>query len=480
MQLIDFLKLENLPIDGITSDSRQARKGFLFAALPGNKTNGSEFIVDAIQHGADYILADKGYVLPHESEGRVTLISSDNTRQDFAKIAAKFYKLQPENIVAITGTSGKTSTASFVQQLWHLSGLENCASLGTLGIRGPKMRVAGKLTTPDTQSLHAALADLSAAGIDYLAMEASSHGLDQYRLDGVTVQAAAYTNLSRDHLDYHSDMDEYFEAKARLFSEAMQKHGRAILNADDEYFSKLEKICLDAGHEVFSFGYKGENIKILKRQAKPNGQEISFDLNGRKYEVMLPLVGDFQVMNALCAMALVMPYFDNGDKVIENLSKLRGVPGRLQLIEGHPKGAVYVDYAHKPAALETILTTLKEHTKNNLVCVFGCGGNRDKGKRALMGEIAERLSDKVIVTDDNPRYEEASKIRKEILSSAPNATEIAERKEAIRKSVLDLNDGDVLVIAGKGHEEGQIIGDEIHPFNDADVVRDIIQEMSQS
>jgi len=221
----------------------------------------------------------------------------------------------------------------------------------------------------------------------------------------------------------------------------MQKHGRAILNADDEYFSKLEKICLDAGHEVFSFGYKGENIKILKRQAKPNGQEISFDLNGRKYEVMLPLVGDFQVMNALCAMALVMPYFDNGDKVIENLSKLRGVPGRLQLIEGHPKGAVYVDYAHKPAALETILTTLKEHTKNNLVCVFGCGGNRDKGKRALMGEIAERLSDKVIVTDDNPRYEEASKIRKEILSSAPNATEIAERKEAIRKSVLDLNDG---------------------------------------
>ncbi len=477
MQLINFLKMEQLPIDGITSDSRQARKGYLFAALPGSKSNGSEFIEDAILHGSNYILADKSYKLPEEYKDQVILITSKNTRQDFAKIAAKFYAQQPDNIVAITGTSGKTSTASFVQQLWHLSGIENCASLGTLGIRGPKMRIAGKLTTPDTQSLHAALADLSAVGIDYLAMEASSHGIDQYRLDGVKIQASAFTNLSRDHLDYHSDMDEYFLAKARLFSEVMEKNGRAVLNVDDEYFSKLEKICLDVGHSVFSFGYQGKDLKLIQRDAMPSGQRIVFEVKSNKYEVVLPLVGGFQVMNALCAFSLVMPFVKNLNNLVNNLSKLRGVPGRLQLINGHPKGAVYVDYAHKPAALETILETLREHTEGKLICVFGCGGNRDKGKRALMGEIAERLADEVIVTDDNPRHENPDDIRKEILSMAASAKEMPDRQKAIEHSVLNLQKGDVLVVAGKGHEEGQIIGDKIYPFNDAEVIQKSIQGM---
>ncbi len=476
MQLTNFLEiLDTLPINGITSDSRAVRKGYLFAALPGSKSNGAEFIEDAILNGCNYILSPDDYTLPNELKDKATVILSKNTRQDFAKIASKFYKLQPKNIVAITGTSGKTSTASFVQQLWHLVGFENCALLGTLGIRGPKMRIAGKLTTPDTQSLHAALADLCAAGIDYLAMEASSHGLDQYRLDGVNIQAAAFTNLSRDHLDYHSDMQSYFEAKARLFTDVLQQNGRAVLNADDTYFDQLQKICLEHGHHVFSFGYKGADLKIINRTAKPTGQELEFMLEGTTYNITLPLVGDFQVMNALCAFALVMRYVDDVNILVQSLTKLRGVPGRLQLIEGSKKGAIYIDYAHKPDALETILKTVREHTKNNLVCVFGCGGNRDKGKRAIMGEIANRLADKVIVTDDNPREEEPKKIRQEIMDAAPDAIEIADRKLAIETAIHDLKQGDVLVIAGKGHEEGQIIGDTIYPFNDAKVVQNAIK-----
>lgn len=477
MQLIDFLNLEKLPIDGVTSDSRQAKKGFLFAALPGSKSNGTEFVADALLHGANYILVPEGYQLPDEYAGDVLVIHSENTRKDFAKISAKFYQLQPKNIVAVTGTSGKTSTVSFVQQLWHLCGIENCASLGTLGIRGPKMRKAGKLTTPDTQSLHAALADLSAVGIDYLAMEASSHGLDQYRLDGVEIQAAAFTNLSRDHLDYHPDMESYFEAKVRLFSEVMREGSRAVLNTDDEYFEKLKAVCLERKHDVISFGYKGDNIKIIERTPTPKGQALKFSVEGEEYEVVLPLVGDFQAMNALCAFALVMPYVNDLEALVSNLEKLRGVPGRLQLVDGHPKGAVYVDYAHKPAALETILETLRAHTQNKLVCVFGCGGNRDKGKRALMGEIAGRLADRVVVTDDNPRYEKPDEIRAEILSSVSEAKEIGDRAEAIEFAIKELNEGDVLVVAGKGHEEGQIIGEEILPFNDVETVQKILGDL---
>ena len=478
MQRTEFLeKLESFNLKGITSDSRQARQGYLFAALPGSKSDGSEFIEDAITHGAQFILAEESYALDPKHEGDVVVIKSKNTRQDFAKIAAKYYKLQPENIIAVTGTSGKTSTVSFVQQLWHLSGLENCASLGTLGLRGPKMRKAGKLTTPDTQSLHAALADLSSVGVDYLAMEASSHGLDQYRLDGLKVQAAAYTNLSRDHLDYHETMDDYFQAKARLFSEVMMDGGLAVLNADDDYYEQLKDICVEAGHKIFSFGYTGENLKIISREAHPKGQKVKFSMDGKEYEVTLPLVGDFQVMNALCAFALVRPYVDNVDVLVSNLEKLSGVPGRLQLIDGHPKGAVYVDYAHKPAALETILKTLREHTIGQLVCVFGCGGNRDKGKRPIMGKIAHEFADKIIVTDDNPRYENAEDIRKEIMSSAVSAIEIADREKAIERAVSELGDGDILVVAGKGHEEGQIVGEEVYPFNDAMVIEQKIGEL---
>ncbi len=472
MQLTDLLNNEkDLPIEGVTSDSRQVKSGFLFAALPGNKVQGTKFIEDAINHGARIILAETGTKFPENIANDIVLIEDKNPRQAFAKITAKFYKLQPENIVAVTGTSGKTSTASFVQQLWHLSGITKCASLGTLGVRGPGINRYGSLTTPDTQSLHAEIADLAAAGIHHLAMEASSHGLDQYRLDGVKIKAAAYTNLSRDHLDYHKDMNEYFEAKSRLFSEVMQKEGVAVINADDEYCAQLIKICEVAGHKIISFGLSGEDIKLINRISKPDGQEIEISVEDKIYKLTLPLVGEFQVMNALCALGLVLSQDNNPEKYIPLLGQLRGVPGRLQLVSGHPKGAVYVDYAHKPAALEAVLKTLRPHTQGQLICLFGCGGNRDPGKRAMMGKISLELADQTIVTDDNPRYEDAAKIRSEILKSIPNAKEIADRSEAINYGVSHLNEGDVLVVAGKGHEKGQIVGEVVHVFDDVEEVK---------
>jgi len=480
LHLIDFSNEDiHSIIKGLTSDSRQVRKGYLFAALPGSKADGTGFIEDAISHGATFVLAPNSYKLPDQYEQEVTVIHSGNTRKDFSKIVAQYYQLQPKHVVAVTGTSGKTSTVSFVQQLLHLNGIENCASLGTLGLRGPKMRKAGKLTTPDTQSLHAALADLAAAGIDYLAMEASSHGLDQYRLDSVKIEVAGYANLSRDHLDYHTNMEEYFLAKARLFSDVMKKNGRAVLNADDEYFERLKDICQQNDHDVIAYGRNGNDIKIINKTAQPKGQEVTIELNGQEHVITLPLVGEFQIMNTLCALGIVSAYVEDDKKLVKSLERLRGVPGRLQLIDGHEKGAIYIDYAHKPAALETILETLRPHTKNKLVCVFGCGGNRDKGKRAIMGKIAQRLADKVVVTDDNPRNENADNIRSEILRSVENGIEIADRREAIQKSIQELEEGDVLVIAGKGHEEGQIIGETVHPFNDAAVVKEVIESISK-
>jgi len=473
LKLIDFLKNETLPINGVTSDSRQVKKNYLFAALPGSKTDGSGYILDAIQHGASYVLI--GEDVKYDPVNEVTFIIHSNPRQAFAEIAARFYKLQPENIVAVTGTSGKTSTVSFVQQLWHLSGNTKCASLGTLGVSGPGLRRYGSLTTPDTQSLQAELADLAAVGVNHLAMEASSHGLDQYRLDGVKIKAAAYTNLSRDHLDYHSDMESYFNAKARLFSEVMVENGFSIINADDDYAKKLDTISTQNGHKIITYGCDAKDIKIISRVAKPNGQDVALSVMGEDYNITLPLVGEFQVMNALCALGLVLSLDNDPKKYVPLLEKLRGVPGRLQHVGGHPNGAVYVDYAHKPAALEAVLNTLRPHTEGKLVCLFGCGGNRDPGKRSMMGKIASNLADEIIVTDDNPRYEDPALIRQQIMDAAPSAIEIADRAEAIQYAVRELSEGDVLVVAGKGHEHGQIIGETVHIFDDLEEVQKSIQ-----
>lgn len=463
-------------VDGITADSRQVRPGYLFAALPGNKVDGGKYIDDALMHGASAILAARGTKLP--AGAKATLIESDNPRKELAYLACEFYKLQPDVIAAVTGTSGKTSTVSFTQQLWNLFGITQSASLGTLGMRAPGMVTSGSLTTPDTVSLHAALADLAAAEVTHLAMEASSHGLDQYRLDGVRVRVAGYTNLSRDHLDYHPDMESYFLAKARLFTDVLMRNGAAVLNADDECFERLAQLCLKSGHKVISYGDNGKDIRILERSLRPTGQFLRLSVFGHNYDVTIPLVGQFQVMNALCALGLVLACDGDAQSVVPLLEKLEGVAGRLQQVKGHPEGAaVYVDYAHKPAALEAVLNTLRPHTEGRLICLIGCGGDRDAGKRPIMGRIAAGLADLVVVTDDNPRSENPKLIREAILEGAPDAIEIGNRREAIEWAIDHLQQGDVLVIAGKGHEQGQIIGDVVEPFDDVQVAKDTIEKM---
>lgn len=454
-------------IEGITADSRQARRGYLFAALPGTREDGQKYIADAVRHGACAVVAGKGAKLPPEA-GDTVLIEVDNPRRAFALIAAKFYGLQPETIVAVTGTNGKTSTVNFCQQLWHLSGTKTCASIGTLGVRGPGMIRSGSMTTPDPASLHAELADLAAAGITHLAMEASSHGLDQYRLDGVQVKAAGYTNLTHDHLDYHGDMDAYFRSKARLFSQVLPRGSIAALNADDPRFKELTAICVQQGHMIVSYGEMGQDFLLKSRNPRPDGQQVEIISGGEEYRLTIPLVGDFQVMNALCALALT----GADPKLLEHL---RGVPGRLQLVPGHEKGAVYIDYAHTPDALAHILDALRPHTDNRLICLFGCGGDRDAKKRPVMGRIASEKADVVIVTDDNPRSENPALIRKAILEEAPGAREVGDRRAAIAQAIGDMQAGDVLVIAGKGHEQGQEIAGVIHPFNDFEEATAIIK-----
>lgn len=458
----------DIEITGITADSRQVKEGYLFAALPGSKANGQQFIADALMHGAHAILADENAVLPGGS--KAVLIADKNPRKALAQIAAKFYGLQPAHIAAVTGTSGKTSTVTFTQALWEFAGVRGSASLGTLGVRGPGLIRSGSLTTPDTVSLHAELADLAAAGITHLAMEASSHGLDQYRLDGVNVAVAGYSNLSRDHLDYHADMDAYFMAKSRLFSDVLRKDGTAVLNADDDYFEKLKSITEKAGRKIISFGEKGADIKLLSINPQPQGQDIKISVFGKDYDVTVPLAGRFQVMNVLLALGMVLAGGEKADKIVPLISQLQGVPGRLQLVSGHPKGAaIYIDYAHKPAAVETVLNTLRPHTEGRLICVVGCGGNRDAGKRPMMGRIASDLADLAIITDDNPRHEDPALIRTQMMDGAKEAKgakEIPGRAAAIAWAVSELKEGDVLVIAGKGHEQGQIVGDRVEPFDD--------------
>lgn len=469
-QLTNSKSASDPDVTGITADSRLVKRGFLFAALPGSKGDGRDFIEAAIRHGATAVLAPRGTVLPDDADDGIALITDDNPRKKFAHIAAAFYNRQPDNIVAVTGTSGKTSTVSFTQQLWHLAGIKSCASLGTLGTRGPNIRKYGGMTTPDAQVMMAELADLSASGITHLAMEASSHGLDQYRLDGVALKAAAFTNLSRDHLDYHPDMDHYFQSKVRLFTDLLPPDGVAVLPLDDEWGKKLASIVSQKTITL------GGDIAVQKIEAVPNGQFIQLMAFGKSYAVDLPLVGDFQVRNALTALGLVVASGVDVDSAISHFGALRKIEGRLQLIEGHKEGAgVYVDYAHKPAALETILRTLRPHTQGRLICVFGCGGDRDPGKRPMMGKIAHDMADVVIVTDDNPRSENPAAIRQQILTEAPGALEIGDRRKAIAEAVSMAKAGDVVVIAGKGHETGQIIGEKVEPFDDAQEAQKAIE-----
>ena len=458
----------DLEIIGITSNSNEVKAGFLFAALHGSNFNGAEFVPEAVARGAVAILID-GTSEVLLKPITVHAISTDSPRRLFALMSAKFYRNQPDFIAAVTGTNGKTSVVEFSRQLWAMNGVRS-ASLGTLGVVADNLKLRSELTSPDPVSLHANLNVLSQNGVTNLAIEASSHGLDQNRLDGVSIQSAAFTNLSQDHLDYHEDQASYFLCKSRLFSELLAETGIAVLNADSSYFNELRQICQDRKISILSYGYSAQaTMRVLRVRPYLSGQQVKLKVNDVAFEIYLSLIGEFQLFNALAALGLVSA--EEGSEIenyLKGLDKLKGVPGRLEHIGTHPTGApIVIDYAHTPDALKNILISLRPHVKGKLVCVFGAGGDRDKEKRPFMGKIASGLADLTIVTDDNPRSESPSAIREEIMKGCPSAQNVGGRSEAIRLGLSKLSDGDLLVIAGKGHETGQEIGGATIPFNDA-------------
>lgn len=467
-------------ITGLSADSRAIEAGNLFAALPGTRADGRHFIADAVGRGAAAVLANDDVPdLQAPDADTVALIRDPNPRRRLALMAARYYGAQPATAVAVTGTNGKTSVALFTQQLWAMLG-RKAASLGTLGIMAPGRDGGGSLTTPDPVTLHSDLAALAQDGIDHLAMEASSHGLDQYRLDGVRFAAAGFTNLSRDHLDYHGSMDAYRAAKMRLFTDLLADDGTAVLNADSDAFSHFEAAALARGCQIVTYGRNGVDFRIEGLEPLGDGQIVTLTTPAGTSTVKLSLPGEFQILNALCAAGLVVATGADIADVLPLLAELKGVPGRLELSARHPNGApVYVDYAHTPDALAHVLRALRPHTRGRLSVVFGCGGDRDRGKRAMMGDVASALADDVIVTDDNPRTEAADAIRAEIMTAAPDAQEIGDRAEAIRAAIAQLNPDDVLVVAGKGHEAGQIVGDTVRPFDDREVAAEAAASLSE-
>jgi UDP-N-acetylmuramoyl-L-alanyl-D-glutamate--2,6-diaminopimelate ligase len=458
-------------ITGVTADSRQVRPGYLFAALPGAKADGRAFIPAALAAGAAAVLAGEGV----EAE-IAALVHACDPRRAYALAAAAFWGEQPRVCVAVTGTNGKTSVATFCRQIFARLG-RAAASMGTLGVRteggaaGETQLTPPGLTTPDAADVARLLADLAHRGVTHLALEASSHGVDQRRLDGVRLTAAGFLNLTQDHLDYHGDMDAYLAAKLRLFEVLLPRAATAVLNADSDAFGAVAAAATLSGHTIFSVGAAGQGLRLVAREPSAAGQRLGIEADGRRFDVALPLVGAFQASNALVAAGLCIAAGEPIEAVLAGLEHVRGAPGRLQRIGAGPKGGeAFIDYAHTPDGLATVLTALRPHAQGRLIVVFGAGGDRDRGKRPMMGEIAARLADVVIVTDDNPRSEDAGAIRAAILAAAPGAREIGDRRAAIRAAVDQLEAGDVLVVAGKGHERGQIVGDVVHPFDDADEV----------
>ena len=459
-------------IAGVTADSRAVRPGFLFAALPGAHADGRAFIADAVARGAVAVLAPSGTDWPPGVPPR-PLILDPEPRRRLAQIAATFHGAQPATVVAVTGTNGKTSTVDFLRQIWTRAGLR-AASLGTLGIVAPGMLPGAGLTTPDPVALHAALAELAAADIQHAAIEASSHGLDQYRLDGVRLEAAAFTNLTRDHLDYHRSMAAYRTAKLRLFEELLPPGAPVAASSemDAETLAALSVIAQRKRLKLMTVGETGKAVRLISAAPRADGQDLLVEVFGARLAIALDLPGRFQADNALLAAAIA--YATGTDTAFDQLPALRGVRGRLELAARLPNGAaIYVDYAHTPDALERLLLALRPHARGRLWCVFGAGGDRDPGKRPLMGAAVARHADCAIVTDDNPRTEDPALIRAAVRAAIPAAREIGDRRAAIAAAMGELGPGDVLAVAGKGHEQGQTVGHEVLPFDDVTVVRQI-------
>ena len=449
-----------LDVKGISADSRAIEPGDLFVAVTGAKDDGLRFVAAALAAGAAAVMAERApaTALP---DG-IAFVKVGDARRALALAAAKLFARQPATIAAITGTSGKTSVAAFTRQIWTAVGVR-AASIGTVGLISPTREHYGSLTTPDPVALHRSLAELAGEGVTHLAIEASSHGLDQHRLDGVRVAAGGFTNLSRDHLDYHPTLEAYLAAKLRLFTDLVVPDGAAVVAADHEHADAVTAVAARRGLRLLTVGRRGTGIRLLDLAIDGFAQALSLDHAGRAYSVRLPLPGAFQVDNALVAAGLAIATGSDPGAVFAALAQLKGAKGRLELVGESAGAPIFVDYAHKPDALGRI-------GAQRLVVVFGCGGDRDQGKRPMMGAIAARMADRVVVTDDNPRSESPAAIRAAILHAAPGAIEIGDRREAISASIAELRAGDVLLIAGKGHETGQIIGKQVLPFSDHEAV----------
>ena len=469
--------IDAIAVTGLTADSRRVAPGVVFAALPGTRTDGAAFAADAVANGAVAILADATASLPSLS---VPVLRAADPRRALALMAARFYGRQPEVALAVTGTSGKTSVADFTRQILARCGRQ-AASLGTLGVIKPSGAVYGSLTTPDPVTLAAMLAELAVEGITHVAFEASSHGLDQRRLDGVKLAAAAFTNLGRDHLDYHPTVEDYLAAKLRLFDTLLEPGLPVVVNTDGARAADVVAVANRRGHRLLTVGRLGETLRLVGVERDGFASRLSIQYAGRVDTIRLPLLGAYQIENALTAAGLAIAAGEDAAAVVAALATLVGVPGRLEVAGEAHGGLAVVDYAHKPEALSAALDALRPFATGRLICVMGCGGDRDKGKRPIMGAIAAEKADIVIVTDDNPRSEVPSNIRAEILAGIAgdrsSVREIGDRAAAIRAAISDLRQGDVVVVAGKGHETGQIIGATVVPFSDHDEIRKAIAEV---
>ncbi len=465
----------DLEITGLTADSRRVRPGFVFAALKGVNVDGARFAPAAVAAGAAAVLMDEHGAAP----GDVAVIRDANPRRRLAEMAARFSPRQPEVIAAVTGTNGKSSTVEFLRQIWAMAGHE-AACLGTLGVtRAGGVTADLGHTTPDPVAVHETLDGLAQDGVTHLALEASSHGLAQYRLDAVRFMVVGFLNLTQDHLDYHASFDDYFAAKLRLFTELASDGASAIVNTDSDYGVTVADRCAARGLSVTRVGWRGPDVRLRELMPRSAGQRLELVINGREASVEAPLVGEFQALNVMAAAGMALATGVSQAVVLDAIAKLRGVRGRMELAGLGPGGApVFVDYAHTPDGLEKLLKALRPHTQAKLSVVFGCGGDRDPTKRAPMGAVAARLADHVIVTDDNPRSEDPAAIRAAVLSAAPEAREIGDRAEAIAAGIAGLEAGDALVIAGKGHETGQIVGDRVIAFDDVLVARDALDAVS--
>lgn len=448
-------------VTGLTADSRKVKPGFVFAALRGMAADGQDYIGQAVEAGAIAVLTDR-----EAGTGPAALIVDPEPRRALAHAASRFFGAQPDCMVAITGTNGKSSSVDFLRQIWRAAG-RRAASMGTLGAIGPDGAMDLGHTTPDPLAIHDTLAQLARDGVTHCAMEASSHGLVQYRLDGVKLSAVAFTNFTQDHLDYHPTMEAYLAAKLRLFAELAPRGIPAVINADSDTRAPFEQAAVAAGLKPVSVGWRGQDLKIAELMPRATGQRMFLKWAGEEETVELPLIGEFQALNALTAAGLALALGMDFETVARGLEGLKPVNGRLEYVGQTREGAgVFVDYAHTPDGLDTLLRAARPHTAGRLIVVFGCGGDRDALKRPIMGEVAARQADLAIITDDNPRSEDPVTIRAQVLEGAPGAREIPDRGEAIGAGVAELKAGDTLLIAGKGHETGQTVGDTVLPFSD--------------